>query len=125
LSYLYASREGIRLIPASIAAGSPVETLVHRISDALFISVYALLCLRALFSPQSIRPFPSLVRWMALTWLLYCLIGTPWFWPWYSITFFGLYALVEVTSKRKWQFSGFLLLPLTARLFAFCMLSLY
>ncbi len=125
LSYLYASREGIRLVPASIAAGSPVETLVHKISDALFIIVYGLLCLRALFDPQSIRPFPSLVRWMALTWLLYCLIGTPWFWPWYSITFFGLYALVEVTSKRKWQFSGFLLLPLAARLFTFCMLSLY
>jgi hypothetical protein len=125
LSYLYASREGIRLVPASIAAASPVETLVHKISDALFIIIYALLCLRALFSPQSIRPFPCLVRWMALTWLLYCLIGTPWFWPWYSITFFGLYAIIEVTSKQKWHFSGFLFLPLAIRLFAFCMLSLY
>ncbi len=125
LSYLYINIENTHLAHPTPETGFPVEILSHKISTALFLFVYALLCLRALLAPQSIGTLPSLFRWLALVWLLYCLIGTPWFWPWYSITFFGLYALIEVTSKRKWQFSGFLLLPLTARLFAFCMLSLY
>ncbi len=125
LSYLYINIEHIHLAHPTPETGFPVEILSHKISTALFLFVYGLLCSRALLAPESIRTLPSLFRWLALVWLLYCLIGTPWFWPWYSITFFGIYALIEVTSKRKWQFSGFLLVPLTARLFAFCMLSLY
>lgn len=125
LSDLYATLAGVRLAPATVAASSPVEALAHRISTVLFMLVYAILCLRALFAPQCLRTLPALFRWMALTWLLYCLIGTPWFWPWYSITFFGLYALVEVTNKQGGPFSRLLPSPLTVCLFAFCMLSLY
>jgi hypothetical protein len=125
LSYLYATLAGVPLAPATVAASSPVETLAHRTSQVLFVIVYIILCLRALSAPQRLQTLPALFRWMALTWLLYCLIGTPWFWPWYSITFFGLYALVEVTSKQRWSFSRLLPSPFTVCLFAFCMLSLY
>jgi hypothetical protein len=57
---------------------------------------------------------------MALIWLLYCIIGSPWFWPWYLVTFFGLYALLEATTEKSQT-----IIPIAVRLLAFSMLSLY
>ncbi len=61
-------------------------------------------------------------------WLLYCAIGTPWFWPWYTVTFFGLFALVasvEVDSTREQLIFKALRSPQFISLCTFCMLSLY
>ncbi len=62
---------------------------------------------------------------MALVWLLYCAIGSPWFYPWYLVTFFGLFALIEATSQRDQWLFYFLQLPLATRILAFSMLSQY
>jgi hypothetical protein len=65
---------------------------------------------------------------MAIAWLLYCVIGSPWFWPWYTITVFGLLALIEADGKvhrhvsfltRPFPVGGF------ARLLTISMFSLY
>jgi hypothetical protein len=63
--------------------------------------------------------------------LLYCALGTPWSWPWYAVTFFGLYALLEayqegnkVNSDVQWRYLR-LRLPLAVRLLSFSMLTLY
>jgi len=40
-----------------------------------------------------------MIGWMAVTWLVYCALGSPWFWPWYVVTFFGLYALIETSTS--------------------------
>src|SRR5216684_1882224 len=103
----------------------PSEGVTHIIGMASFAFVYLILCWRAIRAPKRINTIPGLIRWMALVWLLYCAIGSPWYWPWYLVTFFGLFALVEATHTRKeWSFS-FLRLPLATRLLAFSMLSLY
>ncbi|HEX6478314.1 MAG TPA: hypothetical protein VF043_05680 [Ktedonobacteraceae bacterium] len=102
---------------------TPMERLTHIFSAALFVLIYAILCWRAARISSRINTIPGLIRWMALVWLLYCVIGSPWFWPWYLVTFFGLYALVESTTK--WKNAGIIRIPLIVRLLAFSMLSLY
>src|SRR6266849_4101498 len=103
----------------------PSEGVTHIIGMASFAFVYLILCWRAIRAPKRINTIPGLIRWMALVWLVYCAIGSPWYWPWYLVTFFGLFALVEATHTRKeWSFS-FLRLPLSTRLLAFSLLSLY
>jgi hypothetical protein len=102
---------------------TPVERLAHIFSAAFFVLIYARLCWRAARNPSRINTIPYLIRWMALVWLLYCIIGSPWFWPWYLVTFFGLYALVESTTK--WKKGGIIRIPVAVRLLAFSMLSLY
>jgi hypothetical protein len=111
-----------------------VGNLTHLLSLALFVMLYAWLCWRAMRQPaHPLQTLPDLVRWMALIWLLYCFVGSPWFWPWYLVTFFGLYALVEaVPSRRKlFELAGipgiqrFQRVPLAVRLLAFSMLSMY
>jgi hypothetical protein len=77
--------------------------------------------------------------------LLYCALGTPWSWPWYAVTFFGLYALLEayqegneMNSNVQWRWlrgrdkSGmhdksapYIRLPLAVRLLSFSLLTLY
>ncbi len=67
---------------------------------------------------QGIATVPGLVRWMALVWLLFCAIGSPWYWPWYIVTFFGLYAVVEaVSNQQNWT--------IWTRLLTFSTLSIY
>lgn len=104
-------------------AATPIERLAHIFSAAFFVLIYARLCWRAACNPSRINTIPDLIRWMALVWLLYCAIGSPWFWPWYLVTFFGLYALVESTTK--WKNGGIIRIPVAVRLMAFSMLSLY
>ena len=108
--------------------GSPAEGVAHTASIALFVMLYALLCWQAIVSKQSLKTLPDFIRWLALAWLLYCVCGTPWFWPWYTVTFFGLYALVNATGEDDLLVSGFLRLPLApfaTYLLAFSMLSIY
>lgn len=111
---------------ASGINGSLVEMLTHLLSISFFVIAYGCLCWRAISRPaRKLLTLPDLVRWMALIWLLYCVIGTPWFWPWYLVTFFGLYALVESIPTRGKPFFGLQNIPLAIRLLAFSMLSIY
>jgi hypothetical protein len=102
---------------------TPIERLTHIVSVILFILVYTILCWRSTRGSSPINTIPGLIRWMALAWLLYCALGSPWFWPWYLVTFFGLFALVEsITPWNNWRAQRLLL---AVRLLAFSMLSLY
>lgn len=118
--------------PLGAPVGSPAEHFTHTLSLILFVLIYCMLCWRTLRTPGRISTIPGLVRWMALVWLLYCLIGSPWFWPWYLVTFFGLYAIVEVSSDQTYSIlaptegtTTFHIWPLMARMLTFSMLSLY
>ncbi|HZR40902.1 MAG TPA: hypothetical protein VFB12_12330 [Ktedonobacteraceae bacterium] len=116
-------------LPIQPDIGSPAENIFHTLSFILFAAGYGWLCWRALrHSRHSIHTPLHLMRWMTLVWFLYCLVGAPWFWPWYSVTFFGLFALVSATDLEQWQKSslpGGLRLPLAAHILAFSMLCLY
>ena len=105
--------------------GSAAEATGHTLSIGLFVVLYALLGWQALRSARALRSLPSLFRWLAMAWLLYCAIGTPWFWPWYTVTFFGLYALAAATSTDELSLFGRNRLPLLVSLLAFSMLSIY
>jgi len=80
---------------------SPSEHLTHTLSIALFLLIYAILCWRAMRGSQRITGSSDLIRWMSVLWLLYCAIGSPWFWPWYLVTFFGLFALLEACHEAS------------------------
>lgn len=111
--------------PSSVTS-SPPQQVAHILSVSLFVILYVLLSWWwATRAPWNFSTFPGLLRWLALVWLLYCAIGSPWFWPWYTITFFGLYALIEATGTRNTVAFGLVRLPMAVRLLAFSMLSLY
>jgi hypothetical protein len=125
LSRLYNSltyAPGFLAAPASV---SPAQYTAHLLSTVTFLILYALLCWRAVRTPHDFSTIPGLLRWLALVWLLYCAIGSPWFWPWYLTVFFGLYALIEATDSR--HSAAFLAgrVPLAVYTLAFSMLSLY
>ena len=108
--------------------GSPIEQGA-RLSSMLIAGIlYLLLCWRAFRRPAALQSPWQLFCWLALAWLLYCALGTPWFWPWYTITFFGLFALVEAglpTSLIGLPGTRFSLqVSLAARLLAWSMLGL-
>ena len=111
--------------PLAPGIGSPAEHITHTLSMGLFLILYVLLCWRSLRAANRINTLPKLIRWMALVWLLYCFIGSPWYWPWYIVTFFGLYALIEATRSGEQPFLGFLPFPFAARLLTFSTLTLY
>ncbi len=111
--------------PASVSV-SFSQQVAHILSVSLFVILYALLTWWwATRAPWNFNTFAGLLRWLALVWLLYCAIGSPWFWPWYTISFFGLYALIEATGTRDTVAFGLIRLPMAVRLLAFSMLSLY
>src|SRR5260370_37523945 len=83
--------------------GSPAELLSHTLSLVIFVIIYMLLCWRILRAPQRISTLQSLVRWMALVWLVYCAIGSSWVWPWYITTFFGPFSLIEAVPSADHQ----------------------
>lgn len=95
---LVESLRGQRIIYVNSNTGSPQEIFTHKISDVLFILIYAALCLWYFIKPERINTLPKLVGWLAVAWLLYCLAGSPWFWPWYMTAFFGLAALSMAMS---------------------------
>jgi hypothetical protein len=125
LAHLYNAIVAQLGFPLGAAIGSPAEHLIHTLSLLLFVLIYCLLCWRTIRAPGSISTISGLTRWMAMVWLLYCVIGSPWFWPWYMATFFGLYAVIEASSDRPYVFLNWLPWPLMVRLLAFSMLSLY
>lgn len=104
-------------------AVSPSEHLTHTTSMLTFALIYLALCLFALRRGR-VDTLPKLIGWMAVTWLLYNFIGSPWFWPWYLVTFFGLFALLEGLQPETW-FSGIFKLPLAVRLLTFSSLTVY
>jgi hypothetical protein len=81
--------------PVGEAIGSPAERFLHVFSIGIFVLIYLLLLWRVVRFSQRMRTVGGLIYWMAVAWLLYCAVGSPWFWPWYLVTFFGLYALLE------------------------------
>jgi hypothetical protein len=114
--------------PKPQAVGSPAENILHTSSLIIFVFLYGFLCLRSLSTQYSLRTPLQLIRWMACGWFLYCAFGAPWFWPWYLVTFFGLFTLLEAADPRVNQSMGTLkqgYLPLLMRILAFSMLSLY
>jgi hypothetical protein len=104
---------------------SPAQHDAHMVSITIFVLLYVLLCWLAIRVPHGLSTLRGLFCWMALVWLLYCAIGSPWFWPWYTTTFFGLYALVQAVGTRKSAPSGTARLPLAVHMLSFSMLSLY
>ncbi|MFL5628779.1 MAG: hypothetical protein ACJ788_24625 [Ktedonobacteraceae bacterium] len=104
---------------------SPAENFTHTLSIGTFVVLYAWLCWRAIRGREALNTLPDLLRWLAGAWFLYCLIGTPWFWPWYMVTFFGLYAIIAGIDIEKVGRLGSLHLPLAIALLAFSMLSIY
>ncbi len=128
LSHLYNSLAQLLGAPAAADVGSPAETFARLLSMALFVLAYALLCWYTIARQRGIHSPIQLLRWMTIAWSLYSFLGAPWFWPWYLVVFFGLFALVEAVESADWQehaVFGFLRLPLAARLLAWSMLSLY
>lgn len=125
LMYAYASIRGRKVPPDVPEMGTRFERWMHYIGNAIFVMLYALLCVRALLNRQHINALPALIRWWAITWFLYCLIASPWLWPWYFTTFFGLFALVEATREYPRSISSILNLPLAVYLFAFALLNVY
>ncbi len=90
---LFEALRGHRIIYVNSNTGSPQEIFTHKISDVVFVVGYGALCVWYFFKPERINTLPKLVGWLAVAWLLYCLAGSPWFWPWYMTAFFGLAAL--------------------------------
>ena len=105
--------------------GSHAENVTHVLSIGLFMVLYGWLCWRVLRTAKKLHTNASLISWLALAWFLYCALGTPWFWPWYLVTFFGLYAIVAATSSTRIALFGFTITPLTLSLLALSMLSIY
>jgi hypothetical protein len=102
---------------------SPSEHVTHTTSMVLFALIYLVLCWVAL-RPGRVDTLPKLIGWMAGSWLLYCFIGSPWFWPWYLVTFMGLFAILESLHMEGWV-AGLFKLPLAVRLLTFSCLTLY
>src|SRR5258708_17464033 len=108
--------------------GSAAERLMHTLSLASFVIIYLLLCWRIIRRPERVSTPPGLIRWMAIIWLVYCAIGSPWFFPWYIIIFFGLFALIEALPGDNDSLFDFISRPTGSgtyffRLLSFCMLS--
>lgn len=101
LSHLYDSGMAALGFPLARPIGSPAEHFLHTLSLGLFVLLYLGLCWQALRSPGLMRSIHGLIRWMTVTWLFYCFVGSPWFWPWYLVTFFGLYALIEASKPAQ------------------------
>lgn len=128
LVHLYESIRHRFFIGISADTGTHIEKFTHTVSFLLFSLLYGFYCLRLLLVHRELTTLPSLLRAMALAWLVYCFIGSPWLWPWYFITFFGLFALIEAIDTPWHSFHSLisvLRLPLAVRLLAFAVLCLY
>ena len=125
VSRLYNSISEVFGSPPAPLIGSPAENFTHTLSIGIFFCLYAFFCWKALTTKGTMNTLPSLVRWLALAWLLYCALGAPWFWPWYIVTLLGLSALIESTSSGKELLFGLFRQPLATYLLSFSMLSIY
>ena len=112
----------------------PAERFMHTFSTGIFVLLYLVMLWRMKRAPQKLRSLHGMVYWMAVVWIVYCAIGSPWFWPWYLVTFFGLFALLEASDAKTadenpreifpWRL-WLMRTPWAARLFSFSMLTLY
>ncbi len=128
LIHLVASLRGHAVTFLTPDTGTPTEITTHHVAFVLFLlcaGVLSLCWLRELPTLSASSARFSLVRWLALIWLLYCLVGSPWLWPWYLTTFFGLFALLEATAADVPLLGRVLHLPLAVRLLAFALLGIY
>lgn len=124
---VYTSITGVYVAP-STAPGSPVEQITHNISLLLFGALYAYFCIRPLIHTDTLNTLPALIRWLAAVWLFYCLVGSPWFWPWYVITLLGLLSLIVADNREDGQrlpLLGSFNVTLFALLMTLTMFSLY
>lgn len=111
---------------------TPLYHVFHASALALFLILYVLHCWRAFRRPTTINTSWAMIRWMVVAWMLYCTVGSPWFWPWYTVTFFGLYALAQsVQAARQTQplaagrWRLYFKQPLAVYLLILSMLTLY
>ena len=81
-------------VSSDLSQGSVIERLSHQFSVVVFMIIYVLVCIKCLRVSHYTSTLPTLIGWMAFIWLLYCVVGSPWFWPWYTTTFFGLIAVL-------------------------------
>ncbi len=130
LGHFYNAIAGTLGYPIGEPIGSPAERLTHTLSMGIFVVIYLLLCWRVIRRPGRISTLQGMICWMAVAWLTYCALGSPWFWPWYIVTFFGLYALIE--ASPSYDLEGFRQRHLPSgivmyfvRLLIFSMLSIY
>ena len=119
--------------------GSPAEHFMHTFSTGIFVLLYLVMLWRMIRTPWKMRSLRGMVYWMAAAWIVYCAIGSPWFWPWYLATFFGLFALIEASDEDDGETPGedkkprvmfpwrlwIMRTPWAARLFVLGMLTLY
>lgn len=99
LGHFYNAIVGALGYGMGLPIGSPAERIMHILSMGIFVGIYIVLCLRVIRKPELINTLPGLICWMAVAWMAYCVFGSPWFWPWYIITFFGLFALIEASRS--------------------------
>lgn len=121
LGHFYNAIAGTLGYPIGEPISSPAERITHTLSIGVFVVIYLLLCWRVMRKPGRINTLRGLIRWMAVAWLAYCAFGSPWFWPWYIVTFFGLYALIEAWPVHDNRGLGISFV----RLLIFSMLSIY
>jgi hypothetical protein len=124
---LYSRLMGVA-VPPDPNQGSWVEHRSHTISMGLFLVSYIVCCVYVLWKPKVVDTLPALACWLGVVWFLYCMLGSPWFWPWYLITFFGLAALVEaddapVLPENSWL--RLIYIPFFVRILSISMFSLY
>ena len=124
---LYKSITRLWTFPSNIVSVASVGGITHALSILVFLGAYGWLCWK---TKNSLHQPAHLVCWMTAVWLLYCVFGSPWFWPWYAITLVGLVVLVASISadaRPAWfpHFGPMPGFPLVISLFAFGMLSLY
>lgn len=134
LTHTYNTVAGLFGNLSGAPVGSPAEHFMHTFSTGIFVLLYLVMLWRMIRAPWKLRSLRGMVYWMAVTWIVYCAIGSPWFWPWYLVTFFGLFALLEASDAETpdenpreifpWRL-WFMRTPWAARLFIFSMLTLY
>jgi hypothetical protein len=101
VGHLYNAIVSMLGYPIAEPIGSPAEHITRIISLAMFLVIYLLLCFRIIRKPARVNTLRGMIGWMTVTWLVYCVLGSPWFWPWYVVTFFGLYALIEASTSYE------------------------
>ena len=99
VGHLYNAIVSMLGYPIAEPIGSPAEHITRTLSLGIFLIIYLLLCYRIIRKPARMSTLRGMIGWMAVTWLTYCALGSPWFWPWYVVTFFGLYALIEASTS--------------------------
>jgi hypothetical protein len=134
LAHSYNSIVGLFGNLSGAPVGSPAEHFMHTFSMGIFVLIFLVMLWRMIRAPWNLRSLRGLIYWMAVAWIVYCAIGSPWFWPWYLATFFGLFALLEASDTKTpdenqreifpWRL-WFMRTPWATRLLSFSMLTIY